>query len=246
MFGFGSKPAPASRLKRLLADYPACTPPHLGHVLRLPDNVGPVLTPDQARENLLAYREAVPARIAALRPALAELGSDLDRAYSDAASFVRDLHRTLLVELAGLYKPELADRDAWELSPRSGDAIVLSFVADLAMLTGDVLICAYPGVFWGRDLDPRDRTKFARCRPSLIGLGDRLYPNLPPAVFFLEEEWFGYYANMDRPGILAGPDATLGGFSPVIGGILPERLERYHAHPDIARLRAETWMKDAA
>jgi hypothetical protein len=245
MFGFGRKKA-EGRLTALLADYPAWAPPHLGHVLKLPDSPGPVLSPEQARANLEAYRDAVPARIAALRPVLAALGCDVDQAYADAAAFVRCLHPVLLAELPPLYRADLAKRDAWELSPRSGDVIVLSFMADLAMLTGDVLIRANPGIFWGMDLDPRDRTKFARCRPSLIGLGDRLFPNLPPQVFFLEEEWFGYYANMDDPARLALPEPPAGQWFGVIGGILPERLERYHTHPDLERLRGEGWLVKAA
>ena len=244
MFGFGSKRKPVSRLETLLADYPACTPPHLGHVLRLPDIKGPVLTPEQTRENFLAYRVAVSVRMNVLQPVLAGLGLNLDEAYTDAASFVRQLHPTLLAELPPLYRPDLADRYAWELSDRSGKAIVLSFLADLAMLNGDVLVRAYAGVFWGQNLDRRDRLMFSYRRPCLIGLADRLFPHLPPAVFFLEGEWFGYYKNMDDSNRLAMPDGT--GAGSVIGDSLIARLERYHAHPDIARLRAETWMKDAA
>ena len=243
MFGLGKK-RPASRLKALLADYPAWAPPHLGHVLKLPDVTGPVLTPEQARENFVAYREAVPARLAALKPLLGDLGIELKQAYADPIGFVRLLHSTLLLELPPLYRPDLDQRGAWELSDRSGEAIVLTMMADLAMLTGDVLIRLEPGVFWGQNLQRGDRLMFQYRRPCLIGLADRLFPNLPPAVFFLEGEWFGYYKNMDDPNRLAMPDGT--GAGSVIGGILPERLERYHAHPDIARLRAETWMKDAA
>lgn len=245
MFGFGKKRS-ASRLKALLADYSAWAPPHLGHVLKLPDITGPVLTPEQARENFLAYREAVPSRIATLRPALAELGVDLDQAYADATGFVRRLHPMLLTELAPLYRPELATRDAWELSNRAGDGIVLTFLADHAMLTGDALIRANPGVFWGQNLQRGDRLTFTYRRPCLIGLGDRLFPNLPPSVFFLEGEWFSYYANFDRPDRLAPADFVIGGVSPVIGQALTDKLERYGTHPDIARLRAEGWMKDAA
>lgn len=245
MFGFGRKRSSDGRLKALLADYPAWAPPHRGHVLKLPGNAGPLLTSEQARDNLEAYRDAVPMRIATLRPVLAELGCDAD-AYADASAFVRRLHPLLLAELPPLYRADLAKRDAWELSPRSGDAIVLSFMADLAMLTGDVLIRANPGTFWGMDLDPRDRAKFARCRPSLIGLGDRLFPKLPPQVFFLEEEWFGYFANMDDPNRLALPEPPQGQWFGVIGGILPERLERYATHPELETLRREGWMAKAA
>ena len=245
MFGFGKK-RPASRLKSLLANYPAWAPPHLGHVLKLPDVTGPVLTPEQARENFLAYRDAVPSRIAVLRPVLAELGVDLDLAYTDADAFVRHLHPALLAELRPLYRPELASSDAWELSDRAGDAIVLTFLADHAMLTGDALIRANPGVFWGQNLQRGDRLMFSYRRPCLIGLGDRLFPNLPPSVVFLEGEWFDYYGNFNRPGGLAPADFVRGGIGPIIGQALIDRLDRYHTHSDIARLRAEGWMKDAA
>lgn len=245
MFGLFRK-RPASRLRALLAGYPAWAPPHLGHVLRLPDIIGPVLTPEQARENFLAYREAVPERIALLRPLLAEVGVDLDLAYTDATAFVRQLHPALVAELPALYRPDLARRDAWELSDRSGDAIALCFLADLAMLTGDALIRACPGAFWGLNLDRRDRLMFHYRRPCLLGLADRLFPDAPPDIFFLEGEWFGYYVNADRHGGLAPPDFVTGGISPVIGQALTDKLDRYRAHPDIARLRTEGWMRDAA
>jgi hypothetical protein len=200
----------------------------------------------QARENLEAYRMAVPARIDTLRPVLAALACPLDEAYVDAAEFVRRLHPVLLAELPALYGADLAKRPAWETSNRAGDAIVLSFLADLAMLTGDVLIAAKPGAFWALDLDPRDRTKCAAKRPCLLGLVDRLYPDAPPDVFHLEAEWFGYFANMDDPARLALPNPLPGQWADVIGGILPERLERYVTHPDLATFRREGWMGDAA
>jgi hypothetical protein len=245
MFGFGKKRAAGTRLMRSLVRYPAWAPPHRVRNLKLPGDDAPVLTPAQARENFTAYRAAVPGRIAALRPVLDDLCIALDQAYDGAAGFVRRLHPTLLAELPALYRPDLAKRDAWETSTRAGDAIVLTFLADLAMLTGDVLIRARPGAFWGMDLDPRDRTKFARCRPCLLGLADRYFPAAAPDVFYLEAEWFGYYANMDDPTRLAPREPRAGSWTDVIGGVLPERLERYEASPDIARLRAEGWMKDA-
>lgn len=246
MFGFGRKQAADTRLTRALADYPAWAPPYRGHCLKLSGNEGPMLTPTQARENFDAYRAIVPARIAALRPALAALDLAVDDAYADAAGFVLRLHPALLTALPPLYRPELGKRNAWELSDRAGDAIVLTFMADLAMLTGDVLIRANPGAFWGMNLDPRDRTMMSRCRPCLLGLADRLFPDSGPIIFFLEEEWFGYYANMDRPARLAPPEPRSGHWMGVIGGTLPERLERYEAAPDIAERRATGWMKDAA
>jgi hypothetical protein len=246
MFGLGRRRSGDGRLGRLLADYPSWAPPHLGHVIRTPGSAAPLLTLAQVRENFEAYRAAVPARIAALRPVLAALDCPVDTAYADAAGFVRRLHPMLLAELPTLYRADLATRPAWETSDRAGEAIVLSFLADLAMLTGDVLIAAKPGAFWGLDLDPRDRTKFAAKRPCLLGLVDRLYPDAAPDVFPLEAEWFGYYANMDDPARLAPPGPPPGQWSDVIGGILPERLERYMTHPDLATFRRDGWMADAA
>jgi len=75
---------------------------------------------------------------------------------------------------------------------------------------------------------------------------DRFYPDAAPDVFHLEAESFGYYANMDDRARLAPPDPLPGQWTDVIGGILPERLERYMTHPDLATFRRDGWMADAA
>lgn len=47
------------------------------------------------------------------------------------------------------------------------------------------------------------------------------------------------------PGAARPLEVRAGSWFDVVGGILPQRLERYHAHPDIARFRTQGWMKDA-
>lgn len=141
-------------------------------------------------------------------------------------AFVTRLHPTLLSELPSLYRVDLASHDAWEMSDRSGSDIVLSFLADLAMLSADVLMRAKRGCFLGLNLDRADRNMYSYRRPCLLGLRDRFFPQFEK-TYFLEEVWFGYYANMDDPTRLAAPDRVVPeAYGLVIGGTILTKLDR--------------------
>lgn len=168
----------------------------------------------------------MPTRLVLLHRALAALGIDSTTAYEDPVGFVTRLHPTLLAESPPLYRPEIASHAAWEISDRSGPDIVLSFIGDLAMLTADVLMRAKPGCSLGLNLSRAERNMFKYRRPCLLGLGDRRFPG-SRQVYYLEEDWFGYYANMDRPSRLAAPDRVVpAAYGMAIGGTLLTKLER--------------------
>lgn len=245
MFGWSRKSAPAGRLERLLAGYSPCPPVHIGVNIRISGEKAPTLGAEQLRENFEAYRNAVPDRLTKLRPLLAALGVDMDTAYTDPVAFVHRLHPMLLAELPSLYHPELGKHVDWELSDRSGNAIVLTFLADLAMLEADLLIRAKPGAFLGQNLDPGDRNMFSYRRPCLLGLGDSLYPDAPPSIYYIEEEWFGAYSNMDRPERLASAEFTPAQYPRVMGGSILMRLERDIPHPKLNELKRDTWLGQA-
>lgn len=237
------KPAP-SRLAGLLADYPPLTPPHLG-ATAAPVAGQPMLTLEQCRENLRALRNAMPRRLALLGSALDRLGVSVDDAYRDADVFVTRLHRVLRSELPPLYRPELRTHAAREVSTRDGPHIVLSFMADLALLEADVLMRAKPGCFLGLNVNPRDRKMLSWRRPCLLGLVDRHFPEIE-SVFHVEADWFGFYNNMDDPSRLAAPEHVMPEtWSIVIGGTILQRLDRDIVDPDLDEKLRTTWLGEA-
>jgi hypothetical protein len=245
MFGWLKRDRSPSRLAALLADYPSFAPPNLGRTTESTGS-GPLLTLEQCRENLDAYRRAMPGRLGLLRGLLAQLGIDMDVAYSDTVTFVRLLHPTMLAELPSIYRPELRGDDALERSDRAGPANALTLMADLAMLDLDILTRVKPGCFVGLNLDPGDRDMFSYRRPCLLGLMDKLFPG-PPDIFYLEEEWTNFYLNMDDPRRLALPDRVIPeAYGAVIGGPMLIRLDRYIADPKLDERMRTTWLGKAA
>jgi hypothetical protein len=241
---FTRKTKTSSRLAELLADYPPFTPLYLGRNGPTP-YPGPVLTLDQCFDNLHHYKASIAERLIHLRGVLAGLGITMDQAYSEPLAFVKQLHRTLIVELPPLYRAELFKRANHELSDRAGADIGLSFMSDLAKLECDVLMKAKPGCFIGLNLDPADRNMLFYRRPCLLGLMDSLFPGAPD-IFDIEAEYFGYFSNMDFPGRLAHPDAILPvTYVDVIGGMLLIRLDRYVIAPNLKQLLLTTWMKQS-
>ena len=239
------------RLTGLLADYPPYTPRHRALNIAAPGIAGPVLTLEQAHENCVQYREAIPERLDLLRPVLAGIGVNMDQAFGEPVTYVSSLHRALLDELPSLYRPQVAAQASRELSDRAGRDIVLSFMGDLAMLECAVLMRAKPGCFVGLNLEPGDHDMARYRRPCLLGLRDALYV-APPKPLHPEADYFGYYAQMDRPTRLAHRDIELAvGAGPAvltraIGGTLLVRLERFETHPDLQQLKVSTWLGQAA
>ena len=245
MFGWLRGKEPSARLPGLLADYPSFAPPHRGRTIKSA-KTGPLLTIDQCRENLSAYRAAMPERLAVLGTLLARLGIDTAQAYSDPVGFVRLLHPTMKTELPSVYRLEARDQERCDLSDRAGPDIALSLMADLAMLESDVLMHAKPGCFVGLNLDPGDRDMSYYRRPCLLGLMDRLFPG-PPDIWDLEGEWFGIYANMDDPRRFALPDRVIPeAYGAVIGGPMLQRLDRYIVDPKLDERMRTSWLGEAA
>lgn len=244
VFSWFRKKEPSARLPGLLESYPPFAPPHTGRTGKF-NKSGPLLTLEQCRENLHAYRAAMPGRLRLLQALLGELGVDSTLAYSDPVAFVRQLHPTMLAELPSVHRPELRPHIVWEVSDRSGPDIALSLMADLAMLEADVLLRAKPGCFIGLDVDPADRDMYSYRRPCLLGLVDSLFP-IHPKIFYLEEEWINVHARAENPRGFALPDRVIPeAYGDVIGGPMLERLDRDIVDPKLDERLRTTWLGKA-
>lgn len=245
MFGWLRGKEPPARLPGLLAGYPPLAPLHLGRTIKCAE-AGPLLTIDQCRANLDAYRAAMPDRLDALGTLLANFEIDTRLAYTDPVGFVRLLHPMMKSELPSVYRPEARDYERRDLSDRAGADIALSLMADLAMLEMDVLMRAKPGCFIGLNLDRGDQDMYSYRRPCLLGLMDSLFPG-PPTIYHLEAEWFGIYANMDDPRRFALPDRVIPeAYGAVIGGPMLERLDRDIVDPKLDERMRTTWLGKSA
>lgn len=245
MLNWFRKKGSSARLPGLLASYPPFAPPHTGRTGKFNES-GPLLTLDQCRENLDAYRAAMPERLELLRTRLGELGVDTTLAYSEPVAFVWQLHPTMRVELPSVYRPELRAHAVQEVSSRAGTDIALSFMADLAMLEADVLMRAKPGCFIGLNLDPGDRDMYSYRRPCLLGLMDSLFPG-PPHIYYLEEEWTNVYTRAEDSHEFALPDRIIPeAYGDVIGGPMLQRLDRDIVDPKLDERLRTTWLGRAA
>ncbi|MET0208884.1 MAG: hypothetical protein ABW220_07555 [Burkholderiaceae bacterium] len=168
MLSWLKKIAPARpSLDRRLAAYPPYEIPHPGP--------GQALTLDQAQTNLdylLAHRQARLAAFAALLRDEAGIDAAPALAGEDPAALLGALHTWLNQVLPPLLDrhPELTTAARWLSSRRSGEEIVFSFLMDLALLVGELIIVGRPSFSWKLDLDPRNRKDGMQSwqRPVLI------------------------------------------------------------------------------
>lgn len=159
--------SPTASLERRLAAYPAYDLPHPGG--------GESLSVEQAQANLDALLAQRPARLTTIAALLREeAGIDAAPALAgaDPAPLLEALHAWMNEALPALHDrhPALASTARWLASDRRGEEIVFSFLMDVALLLGELIVVGRPSFQWALDLDARnarDRMISAR-RPVLI------------------------------------------------------------------------------
>jgi len=147
-------PPSGSTLERRLAGYPAYTLPHPGD--------GASLTPAQAQANLEALLTQRTARLEIITALLRdEAGIDAAPALAgaDPAPLLDALHTWMKEAMPALHDRhrELASTARWLASHRRGDELVFSFLGDLGLLLGELIVLGRPAFQWALDLDPRNR-----------------------------------------------------------------------------------------
>jgi hypothetical protein len=113
---------------------------------------------------------------------------------ADIEALLASLDSWVLKEWPALYEKDLADRDTWRRSLKSGRYIVFSLLIDVAILLGELIIERAPSCSWGLDLtqDSRDSPMESYKRPVLLIHG----PNGEfRGVLDLESIVFGQYRN---------------------------------------------------
>lgn len=170
-----------------LRDYPAFPLPHPGW--------GQALRLAQAQDNLTCFTASLATRQAALRPWLIARGGPDPKAlpgpdYARALQAWARMHWERLPAFARL--PRHAP---WPDSPRDGDFIVYSLLADLAASLGEAIRHACPDWHWGLNLDPIDLADGMATSRRVVLLADLAEPTpeTREAVLDLEALVFGTY-----------------------------------------------------
>ena len=193
---------PAGRLGKLLADYPAFHIPFPGK--------GDGITDSQVQANLEALLLQRPRRLKIIGQLLREFGIDTATAFGediplsffDALDAWSDAHFPTIPDAK-----ELADHWRWEASDYSGAEIAYSFLGDVAILLGEIMIHLRPGLVWRIDSFTRNHDGNQACRcPVIHGLAVPDNPTCPSDTH-VHQYVFGTFKSLvlfrvNPPGIL--------------------------------------------
>ena len=150
--GFGKKSRVLTESQQLLAEYLENYPPtpivHKGLARQL--------TVEQAKENLSAFLDSVPARLESLQNCLEAVGIRYpnDLALNESRDAVNDIYRW-----AGETWPVFGEiigegvENRWFSGERDDECAIFSVATDVATLLGEIVIHSRPTLHWGVDLD---------------------------------------------------------------------------------------------
>ena len=212
------RPPPAGRLGKLLADYPAFHIPYPGSQQDISDA--------QAQANLDALLLQRQERLEIIGRLLHEFGIDTATAFGegiplpffDALDAWSDEHFPTLPDARAL-----ADYRRWQASDYSGAEIAYSFLGDVAILLGEIMIHLRPGLAWTIDFSLRSiEESDAYHRPVIHGLA---IPDNPACKSdtYMHKQVFGVFKNLVRipinpPGALTRTARNLLDYYPMLPG----------------------------
>jgi hypothetical protein len=185
--------APASPLAQQLRSYPPYVAPHGGPPQRW--------TAREAKENLehlLQHREE---RLRVLGELLAHYRIDSAPALagSPEGPLLEALHRWAGEHWPLLHDPQLATRERWMQSSRTGAETVYSLLLDVSLLLGEVIVRRHPRFHWGVDLDEENlRDGMVSAKRPVLLLDD--VPGQPPVVIDVEDIVVSRYQQPEAPG----------------------------------------------
>lgn len=176
-----------------LQSYPPYEAPYRG-----PPSALTIMQAEANLQYLLTHKEQ---RLRDLSRFLGGMGVDITTALNggDVGPALDALHVWAKREFPKIHDPEIAKRSVWLASTRTGREIVYSFLMDIALLLGELVITRRPDFRWGLDLDPDnvldEMYSVKRCVVQI----PKAEPFPAPIILDFEEIVVGQYWNARSP-----------------------------------------------
>jgi hypothetical protein len=156
---------------------------------------------EQAQANLgylLAHREA---RLSHLTRFLSGFNVEVAAALRGGPfeAPLNALHEWTKQEFPRIYDPQLAKREVWVESSRTGAEIVYSLMMDIALLLGELVVTRRQEYSWSLDLDPDNEADQMTSHKRAVVQLPKGEPFPAPIIFDFEAIVVSHFFNVSFP-----------------------------------------------